>query len=298
MEGTRHVNRPDTTKLLRERYTAALLSGDDREAERVVVDALERGIAPDAIYVEIFGPSLVVIGEAWLQGDLNIAKEHQATNVTLEQMAHIRDSVRRRDDIAAEVVVAAVSGEMHFVATRMIADLFHFDGWNVVHLGPDTPTEDLVELVRERASDLVVLSVSLPERLTIALEAVDRLKALDHHPVVFVGGSGIASADLSRASVADLVSSDPSEAVRTARDLLGVKGERPTLESQLGTLGRRVQELRKERGWSQQRLASAAGLDRTYLGTVEQGKQNITIGAALKLADALDTSLGELIEPR
>ena len=64
-----------------------------------------------------------------------------------------------------------------------------------------------------------------------------------------------------------------------------------------GTLGRRVQELRKQRGWSQQRLASAAGLDRTYLGTVEQGKQNITIGAALKLADALDTSLGELIDP-
>ena len=143
-----------------------------------------------------------------------------------------------------------------------------------------------------------MLSLSLADRLGIAVAAVDQLKALDHHPAVFVGGAGISSGNRAGLSNADLVSSDPSEALHTARELLGVTRGRPTLASQFGTLGRRVQELRKERGWSQQRLASAAGLDRTYLGTVEQGKQNITIGAALKLADALGTSLGELIDPR
>ena len=292
------MKRPDETKLLRERYTAALLAGQNIEAELVVVDALQRGIEAEAIYLEVFGPALVAIGEAWLRSDLNIANEHQATNITLEQMGYIRHVVRRRDDVGAEVVVAAVSGEMHFVATQMIADLFYFDGWAVVHLGPDTPTEDLVELVRERESDLVALSLSHPDRLGIALAAAEQLKALDHQPAVFVGGAGIGPADQSRLISADLLSSNPSEAVRAARELLGIERDRPTLGSQLGTLGRRVQELRKERGWSQQRLASAAGLDRTYLGTVEQGKQNITIGAALKLADALDTSLRELIDPR
>ena len=292
------MDRLPESDLLRERYTAALLSGDDREAERVVLDALQRGLAAEAIYIEIFGPALVVVGEAWLRSELSVAREHHATSVTLERMAHIRDATRRRDEVAAEVVVAAVSGEMHFVATRMIADLFHFDGWAVVHLGPDTPTEDLVELVRDRGSDLVALSLSHPDRLGTAQAAIGQLKELDHHPAVFVGGSGIAAADHPELSGADLVSLDPSEAVRAARELLGIRRNRPTLESQLDTLGRRVQELRKERGWSQQRLASAAGLDRTYLGTVEQGKQNITIGAALKLADALDTSLSELIEPR
>ncbi|MYJ12045.1 MAG: helix-turn-helix transcriptional regulator [Gemmatimonadetes bacterium] len=74
--------------------------------------------------------------------------------------------------------------------------------------------------------------------------------------------------------------------------------ERLTLEGQLEALGRRVQELRKARGWSQQKLAAEAGLDRTYLGTVEQGRQNITIGAALRLAEALEKTLPELIGPR
>jgi len=292
------MDRSSETGLLCARYTESLLSGSDREAERVVVDALQRGFDAETIYVDVLAPGLVEVGEAWSRGELNIAREHLATNVTLEQMAHIRDAVRRSDDISAEVVVAAVSGEMHFVATRMLADLFYFDGWEVVHLGPDTPTKDLVELVEERASDLVALSLSHSDRVDTALAAVAQLKALDHHPVVFVGGAGVSKDDQTRFGDADLVSSDPSGAVRAARDLLGIRRDRPTLESQLGTLGRRIQELRKEHGWSQQRLASAAGLDRTYLGTVEQGKQNITIGAALKIADALDTSLGELLDHR
>ena len=296
------MDRPPETQLLCQRYTAALLSGDDREAERVVLDALQRGVGADAIYLGILAPALVEVGEAWRHGELSIAQEHLATNVTLEQMGHIRDAVRRREHIAAEVVaaevvVAAVAGEMHFIATRMIADLFHFDGWPVVHLGADTPSADLVDLVRERESDLVVLSLSHPDRIGTAQDAAERLKALAHGPVVFVGGAGIPDAEQGGIGGADLVSSSPTEAVRTARALLGIRRERPTLDIQLGALGRRVQELRKQRGWSQQRLASAAGLDRTYLGTVEQGKQNITIGAALKLADALDTSLGELIDP-
>lgn len=291
------MDRSPETQLLCERYTSALLSGDDREAERVVLDALQRGIDAESIYLDVLAPSLVAVGEAWMHGNLNIAQEHLATNITLEQMGHIRDAVRRREQVSAEVVVAAVAGEMHFIATRMIADLFHFDGWAVVHLGADTPSADLVDLVQERESELVALSLSHPDRIGTAQDAAERLKALAHGPVVFVGGAGIADAEQGEIGGADLVSSSPTEALRTARALLGIRSVRPTLDIQLGTLGRRVQELRKQRGWSQQRLAAAAGLDRTYLGTVEQGKQNITIGAALKLADALDTSLSELIDP-
>ncbi len=285
------------TQLLCERYTAALLSGDDREAERVVLDALQRGIDAESIYLDVLAPSLVAVGEAWMHGNLNIAQEHLATNITLEQMGHIRDAARRGEQVSAEVVVAAVAGEMHFIATRMIADLFHFDGWAVVHLGADTPSADLVDLVQERESELVALSLSHPDRIGTAQDAAERLKALAHGPVIFVGGAGIPDGEQGKIGGADLVSSSPTEAVRTARALLGIRSERPTLDIQLGTLGRRIQELRKQRGWSQRRLAAAAGLDRTYLGTVEQGKQNITIGAALKLADALDTSLVELIDP-
>jgi transcriptional regulator with XRE-family HTH domain len=46
---------------------------------------------------------------------------------------------------------------------------------------------------------------------------------------------------------------------------------------------------------SQQDLADGSGLDRAYISSVENGKQNVTIGAVFKLSDALDIALEDLL---
>jgi transcriptional regulator with XRE-family HTH domain len=38
-----------------------------------------------------------------------------------------------------------------------------------------------------------------------------------------------------------------------------------------------------------------AELDRTYVSAVERGRQNLTLGAIMKLAGALETSLDDLL---
>ena len=60
-------------------------------------------------------------------------------------------------------------------------------------------------------------------------------------------------------------------------------------------MGRRIQELRTARGWTQQQLAEAARLDRTYISGLERGKQNPTLGALLRLARSLDTPVEQLV---
>lgn len=56
-------------------------------------------------------------------------------------------------------------------------------------------------------------------------------------------------------------------------------------------VGRRVRELRKTIGISQEELADMVGLDRTYITSVECGKRNISIVNIEKLANALKVSL-------
>lgn len=281
--------------LLRDRYTVALLAGDHREASRVVKDALDRGIEPVAIYVEVFRPALEAVGNAWAGGELNIAIGHLATSITLQQITYVRDAGRRKPEIGVTAVVASVEGEMHSVGASVIASLFQMEGWDVLVLGQDTPTDDLVELVRTRKPDLVMLSLALPDRIPVAGRAVTLLKSLDDAPVVFVGGTGMSSFHAGASIPADLITSAPLDAMRAAGEIFGLKQERPTLEDHLSALGRRVQALRKKHAWSQQQLAVRAGLDRTYVSAVEQGKQNITIGAAAKFADAFDMPLSELV---
>jgi transcriptional regulator with XRE-family HTH domain len=59
-------------------------------------------------------------------------------------------------------------------------------------------------------------------------------------------------------------------------------------------LGRRVRELRKGKGWSQERLAREGGLGRSFTGAIERGEKDIRIRTLCKLADILEVSLSQL----
>ncbi len=59
-------------------------------------------------------------------------------------------------------------------------------------------------------------------------------------------------------------------------------------------LGRRIKELRKARGLSQEALAEKMDGHPKYLGSVERGEQNPTIEFLMKLAAALKVELAAL----
>ena len=58
--------------------------------------------------------------------------------------------------------------------------------------------------------------------------------------------------------------------------------------------GEQVRELRKQKGLSQEGLALACGLDRTYVGGVERGERNISLLNIYKIAEALGVDVKEL----
>jgi len=59
-------------------------------------------------------------------------------------------------------------------------------------------------------------------------------------------------------------------------------------------LGKRIKELRKARGLSQEALAEKMDGHPKYLGSVERGEQNPTIEFLMKLATALKVDLVDL----
>jgi len=61
-------------------------------------------------------------------------------------------------------------------------------------------------------------------------------------------------------------------------------------------LGKRIAELRKKRGFSQEEFAHECGFHRSYMGAVERGEKNITIQKVEQIAKALNASLSELFK--
>jgi len=60
------------------------------------------------------------------------------------------------------------------------------------------------------------------------------------------------------------------------------------------SFGKRLRELRKQKGFSQEALADKASLHRTYIGAIERGEQNISLDNIGKVAKALGVQIADL----
>jgi len=59
--------------------------------------------------------------------------------------------------------------------------------------------------------------------------------------------------------------------------------------------GEAVRKARIEKGVSQETLAFESGLDRTFISAVERGQRNPSLLSVYAVADALNSSVGELL---
>ena len=67
-------------------------------------------------------------------------------------------------------------------------------------------------------------------------------------------------------------------------------------EDILSKFGSRVRELRKASGVTQEGLAEACGLDRTYIGGIERGERNVSLRNIDLIARALGVPLSRLMK--
>jgi transcriptional regulator with XRE-family HTH domain len=58
--------------------------------------------------------------------------------------------------------------------------------------------------------------------------------------------------------------------------------------------GQRLRALRERMGVSQETLAEKAGLDRTYISSIERGKRNVSLENIARLSTALKVEIKDL----
>jgi len=270
----------------------ALIEGDQLAASRTVDTAISERWEPSHVYVRVIGHCLAEIGARWHAGELSIATEHRATQMALRLLGNAQRVYLNSKRIGQRAIITSVEGDTHLIGGLTFADLLRFEGWDVDFLGADTPTDALVELVEKESPELVGLSVTIEEFLPNALKTVQEIKQLPNPPVVVIGGAIMAENPISEA---DFCSADAVKAVNWVQTHFDLNESSVTIDVLLADLGNRIQMLRKDRGLSQQGLASQANLDRSYLSAVENGKQNVSFATLKGISDALYVGIAELI---
>lgn len=280
---------------MKDRYLKALLNADIEAARRVVDDALAHRVNARTVYLHVLMPAQAALGELWTNGQISVADEHVATNITLSEMARLRQMITPKPSLGKRAVITSVTGDSHMVGGRAVADFLQLDGWQVDLLGENMPAEEIRCYLERRGCDVLGVSITLPEVLPEVKRTVALLRALPECPRIIVGGPAAATlSDTAQDLGVDAIVRSAAEAVATARKLAGVSGT-CCLQQFLVALGKRIQSYRRAQRLSQQQLAESSGLDRAYISAVEHGKHNVTLGAVAKLAEALDLPIEELL---
>ena len=159
-------------------YARALLQGDEIAAEVAIREAIDAGLTTAQIDDEIIAPALWLVGRLWARGEISVADEHLATNISLRVLALQREATRTvRGREGSKALLAAPEGEMHFVALQMISNLLRDAGYTVLMLGPDVPLDTLADAAGRHEPQVVCLSATMPDvsdRLMLAIHEIER----------------------------------------------------------------------------------------------------------------------------
>ena len=172
-----------------ERILAVFQRLDGAEARRLLTVELTK-LGSIEFVTNLVLPLLFEIGRRWERGDLSISVEHLASGVLRSMLMSLVDAENENRG-SPKVVFATPSGEPHDLGTLVASIVANRAGSDLVFLGADVPTEDLVDcVVSSNASALVLGIVTLPQ---VSAERILRevRKELPEKVGVFIGGAGI-----------------------------------------------------------------------------------------------------------
>ena len=176
-----------------QRYLAAQLAGNRREAMRLVLDeGVGQGLKVQLLQTEVVQAAQREIGALWQANRISIAQEHMATAISHVVMSRLFDEATPDARLGYKVVVACVQGEMHEFPARLVADFLELGGFDVRYLGANVPTDDLLKMLREEPPAVLCLSVTMSWNATSLRAVVQRVRAAFPSLPILVGGHALA----------------------------------------------------------------------------------------------------------
>lgn len=207
-----------------EQLRKAVIDGNVEMARELAQKALDANIDPLEIINNGLARGVKEVGDKFGEGeaflaDLIMAGESMKAAMSL-LLPKIREMKTERKTLG-KVVLGTVSGDIHSIGKDIVASLLEAEGFEVINLGEDVPTEKFLEQTKQNHPDILALSSLLTVTMPIQKEVIEALKreGIREKVKVIIGGAPT-SKEWSEQIGADGWAGDASSAVNLAKKLV------------------------------------------------------------------------------
>lgn len=187
---TREPAQSDLTYDFRD-YMTSLLEGNKKRIRKIMMALIASDLSSHDIYRDYLARSLTETGTLWERGDLPIWKEHFISEMTLENMALIKSRKQGEFEKTRPLLAVVPGAEAHSIGIRMISDELEAIGYQVIFLGNNIPSENIIQAIRENRPMAVLMSVTMPQHVDSVKLLIEKIKQTfgTKTPTILIGGS-------------------------------------------------------------------------------------------------------------
>jgi corrinoid protein of di/trimethylamine methyltransferase len=213
------------SKEIFEKLTTSIIMGEPDVTVSTTKEALAAGIEPMSIIREGLMPGMEVVGEKFSSGEYFLPDLIIAADGMQQAMELLEPELKLRQqtlESAGTVVIGTVKGDIHEIGKSLVATMLSANGFKVIDLGVDVPTQKFVDKVKEIGADMVGLSALLTTTMTVQREVIQALTlaGIREKVKVIVGGAPV-TRGWAKEIGADGFAEDAMGAVAVAKQLMG-----------------------------------------------------------------------------
>ncbi len=206
---------PDEEALLRK----ALLTGDTAKAKQLAVTLLESDKKASDIVDECLAPAMDKLGSLYSRKKLFLPHLIAGAEAAKALMSILKPFMESsKENSKGTIVLATVKGDIHDIGKNLVSLFLANAGFQVIDLGKDISSEDIIQAVKTHNAHAVGLSALMSTTATRMEEVIHLLELNNLKIPVLIGGAVVTKEFASQ--IGAFYAKDAYSAVESAGEML------------------------------------------------------------------------------
>ena len=167
-----------------------LLKGNTDELKKLIDKKLKE-FDPLTISQEILGKAMEKIGDLYSKGVIYLPHLLLASDTSKPVFDYLNSLTSVKRAYKGKVLLATVEGDIHDIGKKIVATVLRSGGYEVIDIGKDVPTEEIISAIKSHKPDIVGLSAMMTTTVGKVEEVSSVIKKQGIKAIVIAGGASM-----------------------------------------------------------------------------------------------------------